>query len=309
MKSEHVRKNGGKKFKILTVVLAVTTLLFGSALFYIVYGNFNYLAFKYLITGNYIYTDALGELYTEQIDVREEKDFFRNFDDVVIGVVTDKIRTINSDRYTYLYTPEEYTLQAETTKAVADDARIEELTAETVYLRLPNISVYTKDYLYANREALTKYKNIVIDLRSNSGGKLNDLYAMAKLFLDKGMVIGSEATRHSWTSRTVKASADRYFDFAEIILLQNDRTASAAEGFIMALKENLTNVTVIGTQSYGKGIGQVTIPLKHGYAVKATTLSVLTPSGRSIHGVGITPDILHETDEDMLHFALETLID
>ena len=75
---------------------------------------------------------------------------------------------------------------------------------------------------------------------------------------------------------------------------------------IAALKDNLPNVTLIGEKTFGKGIGQYTLPLKRGFAVKATILQWFTPKGLNIQGNGIEPDIVH-TEGDMLEAALDII--
>jgi len=295
-------------FKRLMIVFIVTTLLFGSSLAVLIYSNYDYLMFKILMAENYIFTDGLDEIYKEQIDSDGEiKSYYKNFDDVVIGVFTDKIRETNGDKYTYLYTPPQFQQSLKTTEEVAKTAEIIEMMGSWVYINIPNISTFTSDFIEKNKEILKNYKNIIIDLRSNHGGELDALYKMCELFLDKGMIIGSEKARSNFFSKIVKAKTDRYFDFENIVCLENAETASAAEGFIMALKENLGNVTIVGEKSFGKGIGQVTIPLKGGFAVKATVITIETPNGGSIHEKGIEPDIEYKEKDGIVEFVLKSI--
>jgi carboxyl-terminal processing protease len=77
--------------------------------------------------------------------------------------------------------------------------------------------------------------------------------------------------------------------------------------FVNALCENLDNVTVIGSVSYGKGIGQTEMKLLGGYGIKATTLQILTPKGNSINHTGIQPDLTPEEDEDALEYTLNLI--
>jgi C-terminal processing protease CtpA/Prc len=75
----------------------------------------------------------------------------------------------------------------------------------------------------------------------------------------------------------------------------------------MALSEHLPEVTTIGQTTFGKGTGQVTIPLTGGYAVRATVLRTYGPQGQCIHNVGIPPDIEFDVDIDLLEAAIEIL--
>lgn len=293
-------------FKLRAFQLSCLGLLLIIAL--IVYNNYDYFVFKLLISVGYSYTDTLDELYSQQLK-RESTvtgRYFRDFDNMVIGVVSEKIRSLNNDRYTYLYTPEYLTLEKELTKEDALLAEIKEVAAGVGYMRLPNISEHTQKFVMDNKSQLGEFDSLIIDLRSNYGGYLWVLYDIADLFLEKGTPIGAEVTRIFGTSEK-KTSGKKILSYDKIILLQNKNTASAAEGLINALRENLDNVTVIGERSFGKGIGQVTLPLKRGYAVKATVLRVQTPTGGSIHQVGIEPDIECDENTDAYDKALEFL--
>lgn len=302
-----------KKYRRFKVISLIVIALLGGALAILIYGNFDYLVLKYLIADNYIYTDSLDELYesylgTEAQDSNGNFNYRRDFDALVTGIVTERVGQIAEDRYTYLYTSGQYTLYQEAVKAVAEEAYYKELDSETVYLSLPNISKYTSEFIESNKEELNAYSNIIIDLQGNSGGSLDALYDMAGLFLDKGMIIGTEDKRIGLFSSTHKSKSARYFDFEQIILLQDSSTASAAEGFIMALSENLEEVTIIGEQSFGKGIGQITIDLKRGYAVKATIMQIGTPSGGTINRIGIAPDVEFTADENSGQSAVDAAL-
>jgi len=273
---------------------------------WLVYSNYNYLAFKVMIAGNYIFTDTLDQLYKDTLGADNVRGYYRNFDDVVISAVTEKIRSYNQDRYTYLYTPQNYQLSKAVEKADAKTAQIKELTPDAVYMLIPNISDGTKDFVLSNKQTLSEYKNLVLDLRSNYGGLLADFYKMADLFTQRGEVLGYEKYRIRLLTHPVKSSGDSYLKFDKIIILQDENTASAAEGLILSLKGNLDNVTTIGTKTFGKGIGQVTIPLLDGFAAKATVMLVSGPGDNSIHGTGIQPDIPY-TGDDIIGEALRQL--
>lgn len=296
-----------KKYRRFKAVSVIIILVLASLLGFVLYSNLNYIIFKYLIADHYIYEQTLDELYSVHLNENDVKNYKARFDELVISVVTEKIRGTNNDRYTYLYTPAQYKLEEETEKAIAMEAEYTHMTKDTVYLKIPNVSKYTKDFIKTNKEELNKYKNIIIDLQSNYGGDLDALYEIADLFLDKGATIGYEQAQTSFFSKEIKAKNKKYFDFEKIVLLQNGETASSAEGFIVSLRENLDNVCVVGTQSFGKGIGQITLPLKNGYAVRATVLLLKTPDGNSIHKIGITPDIIYE-ESDIVEYSLNDVL-
>jgi C-terminal processing protease CtpA/Prc len=279
------------------------------------YWNYDYWAFKVLIADNYIFTDTLTDVYHNAVGAENFMGFRPDFDRFVIAAVTEKIRAANGDRYTYLYTPQQYTYAQQAEKEDAKYAFAEGLDVDTALMYLPNISAGTREFVYNQREQLAGYKNLILDLRGNYGGLLNDFYRVADLFIEKGAVLGYERTRFPvWPFRThaVKAGHESYFDFENILILQDRNTASASEGMILALKQNVKNVVTMGEKSFGKGIGQVDIPLTGGYAVRATVMQVEGPDGHSIHQIGIVPDIvLSEAeladDDTVIERALEYL--
>ncbi len=295
-----------KRFKALCLVLFVFVLIFG----FVIYNCYDYLVFKTLIARGYIYTDSLNKLYLNELGEDnfnpDSNSYGKDFDKAVISVFTKRLSAIKEDRYTYLYTPKQYIYTKEYEKKDALLSGIDELSDNTVLVNFPNFSKGTKDFLLTNKKSLAPYENIIIDLRHNYGGLLADCYTMADLFLEKGDVIGYEVTRVGFYPAEKKAKTKPYFSFKNIIILQDENTASAAETFILALKGNLDNVTTIGAKTYGKGIGQVTIPLTAGYAVKATVLLVNGPNGSSIHNNGIEPDILYDKD-DIVDYAFNTI--
>ena len=192
-------------------------------------------------------------------------------------------------------------------RAVARRVSITPLTDDTVKLYIPNISSYTRTFVFDHREELARFPNLVLDLRGNYGGWLADFHRIADLFVPRGAVLAMEETRMPFFTRTITSRNDSFFEFENIIILQNRQTASAAEGLIMALKHHVPNVVSVGETTFGKGIGQVTIPLTAGYAVRATVLLVLGPEGESIHMTGIDPHIFADPDIDMVDQALALL--
>ncbi|GHV40925.1 hypothetical protein FACS189490_06870 [Clostridia bacterium] len=272
----------------------------------VVYFNYDYFVFKILIAGNYIYTDALDDIYESSLGEAPNGNYYKNFDDAVIAVFTEKIRAVNGDGYTYLYTPPQYALSQDNTKREAESAAMNVLADGSLYVRLPNFSTFTRDFLLKNVETMSKYNKIVFDLRQNPGGDLPALYDMVGLFLEKGAAIGTEQAKTPFFTKSYKAGGGDKLSFEKIAVLQDSGTASASEGFIMALRENLSNVVVIGEKSYGKGIGQITVPLKGGFAVKATVIRILTPLRNSIHKIGIVPDLEYDGG-DILGFTINAL--
>lgn len=129
---------------------------------------------------------------------------------------------------------------------------------------------------------------VVLDLRDNSGGLLDEAVAVASAFLDGGPVVSYE--RRGKPSKTFDAFAGG--DTATpLVVLVNPSTASAAEIVAAALQDR-NRAVVVGTRTYGKGSVQEPSRLSDGSALELTVGRYLTPSGRSIEGVGIEPDVV-----------------
>lgn len=268
------------------------------------YMNYDYFALKHLISQNYIYTDTLDKLFEEKLGLDPKGQYYKYFDYLVAEIVTEEIYELGQDRYTYLYTPEAYSNKKVGDKSEADQSYFEALDEDTMYLRLTNFSKHTRKFLNDNKEELGEFPNLILDLRNNGGGDITSLYKMLDLYLPKGKILSHDLTRSKLFSRIPKTKKPAYFDYEHIVILQNKYTASSSENMVVALKENLDNVTIIGSESFGKGIGQSTIPLKNGYAIKATTMNWLTPIGHSIHKTGIAPDIRYDpSSKDIMSFT------
>ena len=296
------------RFKIIS--LSVITMLLGG-LAVLVYANYDYLIFKNLIAHHYIHTDTLDTLFYNNLGI-ETDNFGRNFDNVVISIVTREIRQISDDRFTYQYTPAQRTASIEGVRTRAASAEFYEIAPGIAYVFLPNISSYVRDFVMDNRHEINQFDNLILDLRGNTGGVLDDFHAIAELFLERGVTVGYETARQTvinWIFGSHRRSrGHQFFEFDNIIILQSGNTASASEGLIMALKENLDNVTTVGTTTFGKGIGQATLPLRGGFAVRATVILIETPSGNTVHDIGIAPDIEFE-GEGIVEFAVNLIAD
>lgn len=143
-----------------------------------------------------------------------------------------------------------------------------------------------------NNEGMEK---LIIDLRDNPGGELYTVVSMADYILEDGGRILTVADKYG--KEQVHQAEDGHSLDIPIVVLVNGNSASASEVFTGALKD-YEAATVVGTQTFGKGIVQSLIPLSDGSAVKLTTNHYYTPSGLDIHGTGIAPDVEIELDEE-----------
>lgn len=134
-----------------------------------------------------------------------------------------------------------------------------------------------------------KLKGYVLDLRLNPGGLLDQAVSVSDAFLDRGEIVSTRGRDPKDVTR-FDAKAGDDIDGKPLIVLINGGSASASEIVAGALQD-LKRATVVGTQSFGKGSVQTIIPLGENGALRLTTALYYTPSGKSIQGKGIAPDI------------------
>ena len=133
---------------------------------------------------------------------------------------------------------------------------------------------------------------LVLDLRNNPGGVLDAAIDVSDLFLDSGVIVSAEG-RTAESRFTRSAHRGDVLDGADIVVLVNKGSASASEIVAGALQDH-NRAAIVGTATFGKGLVQTVMPLSMGRAIKLTTSRYFTPSGDSIHDVGITPDVYVE---------------
>lgn len=130
---------------------------------------------------------------------------------------------------------------------------------------------------------------LVLDMRSNPGGFLDEAVAVADIFLDEGTIVTTRGRAVEEISEAAHQPGSR--TDIQLVVLQDHGTASAAEIVAGALQDH-ERATLIGTTSFGKGSVQTTYEFADGSALKLTIARYFTPADRSIHGTGIQPDQL-----------------
>ena len=135
-----------------------------------------------------------------------------------------------------------------------------------------------------------KLKGYVLDLRLNPGGLLDQAVNVSDAFLDRARSSRPAAAIRRTSPASIRAAGRPDIDGKPLIVLVNGGSASASEIVAGALQDH-RRATVLGTQSFGKGSVQTIIPLGENGALRLTTALYYTPSGKSIQGKGITPDI------------------
>lgn len=162
------------------------------------------------------------------------------------------------------------------------------------YIRLASFQERTADDLKREiKDINTKIgtpKGLILDIRNNPGGLLNQAVGVADVFLKAGIIVSTKGRTKIMESKSV-ARDDGDEPTCPIVVIVNEGTASAAEIVSGALQDN-GRALVIGTQTFGKGSVQTVIPLEDGAALKLTTAKYYTPNGRSIQAEGIKPDII-----------------
>jgi len=140
-------------------------------------------------------------------------------------------------------------------------------------------------------------KALVLDLRNNPGGLLEQAIAVANVFLEGGQLIVYTKGRLPNQNMKGYAKSEGFHVAYPVAVIINGGSASASEIVAGALQD-LNRATVVGTQSFGKGSVQTIIPLSNGSGLRLTTAKYYTPKGGEIHGKGITPDIVVEKPQE-----------
>ncbi len=178
---------------------------------------------------------------------------------------------------------------------IRDIIKIESVYAKTIgddilYIR---VTSFDKKVVEGVAKAIKQHKaatkGIILDLRNNPGGLLDQAVGLVDIFVDEGVIV-SQKGRDSRENETYKAKAGTTLTDAPLLVLVNGGSASASEIVSGALQDHKRAV-VLGTKTFGKGSVQVILPITETDAIKLTVARYYLPSGRTIQAVGVTPDI------------------
>jgi carboxyl-terminal processing protease len=221
---------------------------------------------------------------------------------LTLSEAVDKMRgPVNSQiKLTVLRKGEKKPLDIVITRAII---RVESVRwkqeGDIAYFRVTTFNEQTEDGLeravdQTRAKIGNKLRGIVLDLRNNPGGLLDQAITVSDAFLDQGEIVSTRGRRAGDTQR-YNARSGQIFQGVPVVVLINEGSASASEIVAGALQDQKRG-RVIGTRSFGKGSVQTVIPLSGGVdgALRLTTAKYFTPSGRSIQATGIDPDILVE---------------
>ena len=192
--------------------------------------------------------------------------------------------------------PFDVSIIRDTIKLTAVRARTE---GDTIVLRITTFNDQTYPNLVNGLEkqveeagGIENINGIVLDLRNNPGGLLNQAIRVSDAFLEKGEIVSTRG-RYSEDSERYNAKSGDLANGKPIVVLINGGSASASEIVAGALQDHRRAI-VVGTRSFGKGSVQTVMPLRGEGAMRLTTSRYYTPSGRSIQALGVSPNIIVE---------------
>ncbi len=183
-------------------------------------------------------------------------------------------------------------------KIIRDKIKIQSVKARregnAAYIRITSFNEKTEDGLFKNMKKLKKeigedITGVVLDLRNNPGGLLDQAIKVSDAFLHRGEIVSTRGRIKRGQQRFTATKGD-IADGLPIVILINSGSASASEIVAGALQDHKRAI-VMGVQSFGKGSVQTIIPVQRDSAMRLTTAKYYTPSGNSIQATGIVPDI------------------
>ncbi len=165
---------------------------------------------------------------------------------------------------------------------------------DAAYVRISSFNEQTLGGVTKALETLkselgARMTGVILDLRNNPGGLLDQAVSVSDAFLDKGEIVSTRGRRHDSTQR-FNAKPGDLAEGLPVVVLINGGSASASEIVAGALQDHQRAI-ILGTKSFGKGSVQTIIPISGKGAIRLTTARYFTPSGRSIQARGIEPDI------------------
>lgn len=248
--------------------------------------------------GDIIY--AVGEMVITKENMEDALNLLKGLPGSVVDLTVIK----QNDKVNYdKLTPEKKKLEKHPKltklrikRAVIRTPSVKHVKLSNGYLYL-NISVFQEETGEQADKFLRKYEaenggrldGLILDLRGNPGGLLDQAVRIADLFLDSGIIV-STIGRDTQKQEVEFATKRTTHPYMPIIVLVNEGTASASEIVAGALQDH-ERALILGTKTFGKGSVQSIIPLPNGAGLKMTIARYYTPKGRSIQAKGIVPDI------------------
>ena len=180
------------------------------------------------------------------------------------------------------------------------------------YIRLTNFQDQTdadlESYLKKMQQRLMPFKGLILDLRNDPGGLLEQAVRVSDEFLKGSLIVYTEGRNRQQTGRFYATSDANKFPNIPMVVLINEGSASASEIVAGALKDQ-KRALIVGVKSFGKGSVQTILPLDDGSALRLTTALYFTPSGITINEKGIEPDVVVDEKPVPPDKSLQTLRD
>ena len=202
----------------------------------------------------------------------------------------------------------EFEIKREIIQVKSIEAKLVGEKQEIAYLRIKSFNENSDKQLFKrikNFQKENEIKGYIIDVRNNPGGLLTQAISITDFFLDDGEIVSTKG-RKLVESRRFFARKGDGTQGKPIIVITNTGSASASEILSGALKDHKRAI-ILGEKTYGKGSVQSIIPLKNGGGMRLTISKYYLPSGKSISGVGVIPDIFIEEEGD--NFKIDSLTD
>lgn len=235
--------------------------------------------------------ETLGEKFIEGSE--------ENFSNFVLTLVADELKQYETDKwktYTTFLSVKEVEGRKKALQESSKKARYEKHN-DYYYVSLGSFdNSYTDKTFKDHIKDMKDSKNLILDLRDNRGGSVNSGLSLLDLFYDKDTVILQEKYFDNKEEKVKehKAKGEKEVSFENIVILTNGVTASCSELVITSLKDNLDNVTIIGTKTFGKGLSMNTKTFSDGAGFMYLNAYWFGPKDTPITDDGIVPDIIIE---------------
>lgn len=181
-------------------------------------------------------------------------------------------------------------------KIIRDIIKVESVVAKSIksqdmlYLRVSNFDQHVTEKAREFIKKNQKVKGIILDLRNNPGGLLNQAVGLTNLFVNNGIIV-SQKGRSKEEDEIFKADPNKTITNLPLAVLVNSGSASASE-IVSGALQDLKRGVIVGEQTFGKGSVQIVMPINDDEALRLTVAKYYLPSGRTIQAVGVKPDVL-----------------
>lgn len=255
-------------------------------------------------TKNVVIAKVFSDSPAEKAGLKQGDIFLKVNDTDVTGVTTEKLASlVKGEQGTTVTVVIDRDGTEKTITVTRDRIEVDTIASKMLdnkigYIIISQFGSNTAGEFSSALDALVKdgAKGVVIDLRDNPGGLLDQVKSVADKLLPKGTIV---YTLDKSGNKTEYASAASYVDIP-IVVLVNGNSASASE-ILAGAVQDYGRGKIVGTTTFGKGIVQTMLPIitKSGAGLKLTTSTYYTPNGRSIHEKGIEPDVVADLTQDL----------